>query len=214
MNPADPQNRRSGQRHNPNAETGSPTILGIDGVGVVEQVGEAVDGISVGDEVRYVDGGFPGNPGSYAESAAMPNIRWSPGASVSRKTDASGLRAGRGATRRRPDRMGSRIRRRERQVQRPRPGARKRGRPRPIAIQYLSTIEARKATTVSNEVRASFAPTPGADIAIRYPLLRASTRLLYSGYSLCGRTQRSVCLRPQIATFADCSERAAPDATL
>lgn len=29
VNPADWQNRKSGQRHDPNAETGSPTILGM-----------------------------------------------------------------------------------------------------------------------------------------------------------------------------------------
>jgi NADPH:quinone reductase-like Zn-dependent oxidoreductase len=51
VNPADWQNRKSGQRHDPNAATGSPTILGIDGVGVVEAIGDAVQGIKVGDEV-------------------------------------------------------------------------------------------------------------------------------------------------------------------
>jgi hypothetical protein len=67
VNPADWQNRKSGQRCDPNAATGSPTILGIDGVGVVEAIGDAVQGIKVADEVWYIDGGYPGNPGSYAE---------------------------------------------------------------------------------------------------------------------------------------------------
>jgi NADPH:quinone reductase-like Zn-dependent oxidoreductase len=48
VNPADWQNRKSGQRHDSNAETGSPTILGIDGVGVVEEIGDAVQGTGRG----------------------------------------------------------------------------------------------------------------------------------------------------------------------
>ncbi|MBB3149578.1 NADPH:quinone reductase-like Zn-dependent oxidoreductase [Phyllobacterium trifolii] len=39
VNPADWQNRKSGQRHDQYAPTGSPTILGIDGVGVIEDIG-------------------------------------------------------------------------------------------------------------------------------------------------------------------------------
>ncbi len=67
INPADWQNRKSGQRPDPDADAGSPTTLGIDGVGVVEDIGDAVDNVAIGDEVWYIDGGYPGNPGSYAE---------------------------------------------------------------------------------------------------------------------------------------------------
>jgi NADPH:quinone reductase-like Zn-dependent oxidoreductase len=64
---ADWQNRKCGQRRDPDSQT----ILEIDGVGVVEEIGTAVDGISVGDEVWSIDGGYPGNPGSYAEYKAF-----------------------------------------------------------------------------------------------------------------------------------------------
>ncbi|ESY92685.1 zinc-binding oxidoreductase [Mesorhizobium sp. LNHC209A00] len=162
VNPADWQNRKSGQRHDPNAETGSPTILGIDGVGVVEQIGEAVDGISVGDEVWYVDGGYPGNPGSYAEYKVVP------GAYVSRKpTRADFVQAaalpvvaltaweavfGKGNVK-----SGDHVL--------VHGGAGGLGH---VAIQFLSIVGARTATTVSNEIKAEFALGLGAEVAIRY----------------------------------------------
>ncbi|RYE57156.1 MAG: alcohol dehydrogenase [Rhizobiaceae bacterium] len=162
VNPADWQNRKSGQRHDPNAETGSPTILGIDGVGVVEDVGDAVDGIKVGDEVWYIDGGYPGNPGSYAEYKVVH------GAYVSRKPASIdfvqaaalpvvGLTAWEAVFDKGNVRPGDHVL--------VHGGAGGLGH---IAIQYLSKIGARTATTVSSDMKAEFALGLGAEIAIRY----------------------------------------------
>ncbi|WP_352898717.1 alcohol dehydrogenase catalytic domain-containing protein [Mesorhizobium sp. M0833] len=125
VNPADWQNRKSGKRHDPDAKTGSPTILGIDGIGVVEEIGAAAGGINVGDEVWYIDGsrqcgelcGIQGDPRSVRLSEAGER----------------GLCAGRGAASRQPDGMGSCFRKRERQIRRPCPGARRRGWPGPYS---------------------------------------------------------------------------------
>lgn len=45
----------------------SPAILGCDGAGVVEAVGEEVKNLAVGDEVYYCLGGIGGPEGNYAE---------------------------------------------------------------------------------------------------------------------------------------------------
>ncbi|MBB3458294.1 NADPH2:quinone reductase [Rhizobium sp. BK313] len=65
VNPADWQNRKNGGGFA--GKAGEIIILGIDGVGVVEAVGAAVHHFKVGDEVWYIDGGYRGNFGSYAE---------------------------------------------------------------------------------------------------------------------------------------------------
>lgn len=44
-----------------------PAILGCDGAGVVEGVGEAVQRFRVGDSVYFCDGGIGGDPGCYTE---------------------------------------------------------------------------------------------------------------------------------------------------
>lgn len=162
VNPADWQNRKSGQRPDPNAETGSPTILGIDGVGVVEEIGDAVEGIRVGDEVWYIDGGYPGNPGSYAEYKVVH------GAYVSKKprsldfVQASalpvvGLTAWEAVFDKGKVVSGDHVL--------VHGGAGGLGH---IAIQYLTTIGARTATTVSTDAKAEFALGMGAELAIRY----------------------------------------------
>ncbi|MBB3149344.1 NADPH:quinone reductase-like Zn-dependent oxidoreductase [Phyllobacterium trifolii] len=162
VNPADWQNRKSGQRHDPYAATGSPTILGIDGVGVIEDIGDAVDGISIGDEVWYIDGGYPGNPGSYAEYKVIH------GAYVSRKPASVdfvqaaalpvvGLTAWEAVFDKGNVKSGDHVL--------VHGGAGGLGH---IAIQYLANIGARTATTVSNEVKAEFVLGMGAEIAIRY----------------------------------------------
>jgi len=162
VNPADWQNRKSGQRHDPNAEAGSPTILGIDGAGVVLEIGDAVDGIEIGDEVWYIDGGYPGNPGSYAEYKVVH------GAYVSRKPSSVdfvqaaalpvvGLTAWEAVFDKANVKPGDHVL--------VHGGAGGLGH---IAIQYLSAIGARTATTVSSETKAELALGLGADVAIRY----------------------------------------------
>lgn len=45
----------------------TPTILGCDGAGVIEAIGDAVDRFKVGDEVYFCHGGIGDEPGNYAE---------------------------------------------------------------------------------------------------------------------------------------------------
>jgi NADPH:quinone reductase len=66
VNPADWQMRKAGTPDYVKKSPG-PWILGLDGAGVVEAVGDAVTLVSVGDEVYYTDGGFAQYQGSYAE---------------------------------------------------------------------------------------------------------------------------------------------------
>ncbi len=162
INPADWQNRKSGQRHDPDADAGSPTILGIDGVGVVENLGGAVDNVAIGDEVWYIDGGYPGNPGSYAEYKVIH------GAYVSRKPrnldfvqaaalPVVGLTAWESVFDKGRVKPGDHVL--------VHGGAGGLGH---IAIQYLSAIGARTATTVSSEAKAALVLKLGADLAIHY----------------------------------------------
>jgi NADPH2:quinone reductase len=44
-----------------------PCILGCDGAGIVESIGDAVSRFRVGDEVYFCNGGIGGEPGNYAE---------------------------------------------------------------------------------------------------------------------------------------------------
>jgi NADPH2:quinone reductase len=48
-----------------------PTILGCDGAGLVEAVGDEVSKFKVGDEVYFCNGGIGGHPGNYAEYAVV-----------------------------------------------------------------------------------------------------------------------------------------------
>lgn len=48
-----------------------PHVLGCDGAGVVEAVGDAVQGFQVGDEVFFCNGGLGGSIGTYAEFAVV-----------------------------------------------------------------------------------------------------------------------------------------------
>jgi NADPH2:quinone reductase len=48
-----------------------PAILGCDGAGIVEAVGEEVQQFRVGDEVFFCNGGLGGHPGTYAEMAVV-----------------------------------------------------------------------------------------------------------------------------------------------
>jgi len=66
VNPADWQNRNNGAPSC--AEDGklAITILGIDGIGIVESAGSAVGNVKSGDGVWYNDGGYSHFWGSYA----------------------------------------------------------------------------------------------------------------------------------------------------
>ncbi|MDE3819652.1 quinone oxidoreductase family protein [Sinorhizobium meliloti] len=163
INPADWQNRKNGAVYD--SEGGSlsePTILGIDGVGVVVEAGEEVTNVRVGDEVWYVDGGYAGNPGSYAEykviradyvtakpgtldfaeAAALPVVALTAWEAVFDKGrvgqgDYVLVHGGAGG-------LGH------------------------VAIQYLAALGARIATTVSSEQKAELVRKLGAELVINY----------------------------------------------
>jgi NADPH:quinone reductase-like Zn-dependent oxidoreductase len=162
INPADWQNRKTLPAYDEGGSARGPAILGIDGVGVVDEVGEAVKQIQVGDEVWYVDGGYMGNPGSYAEykvvradyvtakpstlsfeeAAALPVVALTAWEAVFDKGrvkpgDHVLVHGGAGG-------LGH------------------------VAIQYLASLGARIATTVSNETKARLVRELGADLVINY----------------------------------------------
>jgi len=163
INPADWQNRKNGAVYDREGGGAAlPTILGIDGVGVVVEAGAAVANVRAGDEVWYVDGGYAGNAGSYAEfkvvrgdyvtlkpvhlgfaqAAALPVVGLTAWEAVFDKGQVSSgdhvlVHGGAGG-------LGH------------------------IAIQYLTSIGAKIATTVSSDVKAELVRKLGADLVINY----------------------------------------------
>ncbi|WP_454858282.1 zinc-binding dehydrogenase [Rhizobium binxianense] len=161
INPADWQSRKNGAVYGEGPK-GAFTILGIDGTGVVEAVGAAITHLRPGDAVWYVDGGYAGAFGSYAEykvlnghyaarkpesldfieAAALPTVALTAWQAVFDKANVQPddfvlVHGGAGG-------LGH------------------------IAIQYLRTLGARIAATVSSEAKASFVLSLGAEIAINY----------------------------------------------
>ena len=67
VNPIDTKLRSRGTFYPDNL----PTILGCDGAGIVEAVGEQVTRYKPGDEVYFCNGGIGGHPGNYAELAVV-----------------------------------------------------------------------------------------------------------------------------------------------
>lgn len=67
INPLDWKMRKKGTRFPDRL----PSILGCDGAGVVEKVGENVTKFKEGDEVYYCHGGIGDDPGNYAELAVI-----------------------------------------------------------------------------------------------------------------------------------------------
>ncbi len=67
VNPVDSKLRSRGTYY-PDA---LPCILGCEGAGVVEKVGDEVSRFKVGDEVYFCHGGIGGHPGNYAEYATV-----------------------------------------------------------------------------------------------------------------------------------------------
>jgi NADPH:quinone reductase len=139
-----------------------PVVLGCDGAGVVERVGENVSRFKLGDEVYFFNGGLGREPGTYAEytvvhesctarkptrlsmveAAAIPLVLISPWeALVDRAALAPGetvlVHGGAGG-------VGH------------------------IAVQLARHRGARVAATVSSELKAAFVKTLGAELAIAY----------------------------------------------
>ena len=53
----------------------APFVLGHDGMGVVEAVGNAVTAVKPGDRVCFCNGGIGGSMGTYAEAAVVPEFQ-------------------------------------------------------------------------------------------------------------------------------------------
>lgn len=161
INPADWQSRKNGAVYGDGPKDAF-TILGIDGTGVVEEVGAAITHLQPGDAVWYVDGGYAGAFGSYAEykvlngnyaarkpvslgflgSAALPTVALTAWQAVFDKANVQPgdfvlVHGGAGG-------LGH------------------------IAIQYLRTLGARIAATVSSEAKAELVRSLGAELAINY----------------------------------------------
>ena len=68
LNPADVHLRNAGTF----LESDQPRVLGSDGAGVIEAVGERVRGFLPGEAVAFCHGGIGGDPGTYAEFAVVP----------------------------------------------------------------------------------------------------------------------------------------------
>ncbi|MCF6126275.1 alcohol dehydrogenase [Mesorhizobium sp. M7A.F.Ca.CA.001.07.2.1] len=161
VNPADWQNRRNGAVYGTGPRDAF-TILGIDGTGIIEEVGSAITHLRPGDAVWYVDGGYAGNFGSYAEykvlnghyaarkpvslgfveAAALPTVALTAWEAVFEKADAKPgsfalVHGGAGG-------LGH------------------------ITIQYLRRLGARIAATVSGDAKAAFVLSLGAELAIQY----------------------------------------------
>jgi NADPH2:quinone reductase len=51
---------------------GPGSVLGHDGAGIVEAIGDAVTSVQVGDRVCFCNGGLGGDPGTYAYHAVVP----------------------------------------------------------------------------------------------------------------------------------------------
>ena len=140
----------------------SPTILGCDGAGIVEAVGDKVTRFKPGDEIYFCNGGIGGHPGNYAEIAVVDeafaahkpaNISFAEAAAAplvlitawealfdraNLETDESVLiHAGAGG-------VGH------------------------VAIQLAKAAGARVITTVSNDAKASFVTELGADNVVNY----------------------------------------------
>lgn len=67
LNPADVWFRKLG----PYIASSDPLVLGHDGAGVVEAVGEGVTRVKPGDRVAFCNGGIGGDPGTYAHFAVV-----------------------------------------------------------------------------------------------------------------------------------------------
>ena len=73
LNPADAYFRALG----PYLDSGDPCVLGHDGAGIVEQVGEDVSRVEPGQRVCFCNGGIGGGLGTYAEFAVVPETQLS-----------------------------------------------------------------------------------------------------------------------------------------
>jgi NADPH:quinone reductase len=139
-----------------------PTVLGCDGAGIVEAVGEGVSNLRVGDEVYFCLGGIGGAQGNYAEYAVV-NHHF-----VARKPKSLSFAEAAAA----PlvlitawESLHDRARLQPEQTVLIHGGA---GGVGHVAIQLAKHAGARVCATVSSEEKAEFARSLGADHTINY----------------------------------------------
>lgn len=158
VNPVDTKLRQRGTLY-PHR---SPAILGCDGAGVVEAVGEAVTRFRPGDTVYYCYGGIGGPQGNYAEYAIVEEATAAPKPHTLSFAEAAAA----------PlvlitawESLHHRARIKQGDTVLIHAGA---GGVGHVAIQLARIAGARVATTVSSAEKASFVQSLGAELAIRY----------------------------------------------
>lgn len=139
-----------------------PAILGCDGAGVVERVGERVSRFEPGDEVWFCNGGIGGQPGNYAEYAVIDERFASKKPSQLDFAEAAAgplvlITAWEALFERTDTRVGQRLLIHA--------GA---GGVGHVALQLAAGVGARVATTVSGDAKADVAIELGAELAIDY----------------------------------------------
>ena len=159
VNPVDTKIRQNGP-FDPDAEL--PVILGCDGAGTVERVGDGVEAPSVGERVLFMDGGIGLGAGNYAEYAVVDAryvVRTPQGVADTQAAAMPlvALTAWEGLF----DRAG--LRRGERVLIHA--GA---GGVGHVAVQLAREAGARVITTVSSDEKARMAQELGAEAVIRY----------------------------------------------
>jgi NADPH2:quinone reductase len=158
INPADTFFRALG----PYIGDGQGSVLGHDGAGVVEAVGDSVSQVKVGDRVCFCNGGLGGDPGTYARHAVVPE--WL----LAKVPDAIELASAAAL----PlvfitawEAFSERAQIRQGESALIHGGAGGTGQ---IAIQVARELGARIATTVSSDAKAELVHSLGAEIAINY----------------------------------------------
>ncbi len=141
---------------------GPGTVLGHDGAGVVEAIGDAVTSVRVGDRVCFCNGGLGGDLGTYARHAIVPEWLLARVPDSVEITQAAALPL-------------VFITAWEALVERARLGKEERilihggaGGTGQIAIQIARQLKARIATTVSSEEKSDLVAALGAELAINY----------------------------------------------
>lgn len=158
INPIDTKIRKTAMFHPDKL----PAILGCDGAGIVEAVGDAVTRFKIGDEIYFCNGGLGGEPGNYAQyttiqeayaalkpkSLSMAEAAAVPLALITAweaLIDRTGLSKGQTVL-----------------IHAAAGGVGH------IAVQLAKELGANVAATVSNDEKAAFAKTLGADLVINY----------------------------------------------
>jgi NADPH2:quinone reductase len=158
INPADTFFRALG----PYIGDGIGAVLGHDGAGVVEAVGDSVSQVEVGDRVCFCNGGLGGEPGTYARHAVVPEWLLAKVPDTVELATAAVL----------PlvfitswEALCERAQIRQDESALIHGGAGGTGQ---IAIQVARELGARIATTVSSDAKAELVHSLGAEIAINY----------------------------------------------